>query len=127
MEPHEQPRVPGAGDPTDSSRPHLDVASGGKRHWWFAVCDQWLAGALCLRAARHLVVRRSVYRRDPIGRRALVQRLLIDLESDCISAPDVIVAPKGEALRDDHPRPGLKGGASLVDTHGKTTNVEVPT
>jgi hypothetical protein len=56
-----------------------------------------------------------------------VQRLLIDLEADCISAPDVIVAPKREALRDDHPRPGLKGGLRLSTPMGRPTNVEVST
>jgi hypothetical protein len=34
---------------------------------------------------------------------------------------------KGSDSDDHDPRPILKGGAALVETHGKTTNVEVPT
>src|SRR6266498_5347627 len=34
--------------------------------------------------------------------------------------PGRVCGAQREALRNDHPRPRLKGGASLVDTHGKT-------
>jgi hypothetical protein len=52
---------------------------------------------------------------------------LLDLEADRISARNVIQGLKQGAEWMTTTTPALKGGGALVDTHGKTTNVEVAT
>jgi hypothetical protein len=51
----------------------------------------------------------------------------LDLEADRISARDVIHGLKQGAEWMTTTPPALKGGGALVDTGGKTTNVEVAT